>query len=308
MKKKLMFILPAVSLLLAGLVVFNLFIRKPKNIAKGYDPDESVSIVIDEKGVFDNDEDTLDELNRLAQDYSEKLEMNIVVRLGATHWIPEEFAKRSCDDYYDQLCGENTDGILYYIDFSDFRTHTDCISTSGKAVLLYEEHIDTIFSTLDKYLPSANEEIYADDVEDAIKEFFRQIEKYEKKKPGFFSKYHDKENDTYFYYKGGEFILSKERPASVGILVLLISAAVGTLVGIITYSSIKSKYKFKTPANPSVYISQEESRLTEQSDKFIRSYVTKRKIETSSGGGGGIGRSGGGRLGGGSHGGGCHRR
>ena len=307
MKKKLMFILPAVSLLLAGLVVFNLFIRKPKNIAKGYDPDESVSTVIDDAGIFDDDEDTLDKLNELAEDYSEKLEMNIIVYLSGSSLYEERDTEIFCDDYYDTLCGKNTDGILYFMDLSGVSSPLDWISTSGKAVLLYQKNLNTIFKTLDNYLPASGKEIFADDIESAVKEFFRQIEKYEKKKPGFFSKYHDKDEDIYFYYKGGEFIVSEGKPASSSIIILLISAAVGAIVGIIAYFSIKSKYKFKNSANPSVYISQEESRLTEQSDTFIRSYVTKRKIETSSGGGG-IGRSGGGRSGGGGHGGGGHRR
>ncbi len=307
MKKKLMFILPAVSLLLAGLVVFNLFIRKPKNIAKGYIPDKSVSTVIDDAGIFDDDEDTLDELNSLAQDYSEKLEMNIIVYLGGTSLYGERNAEIFCDDYYDTLCLENTDGIMYFMDLSGVSSPLDWISTSGKAVLLYQKNLDAIFSSLDNYLPAGGEEIYAKDIEETVKEFFRQIAKYEKKKPGFFSKYHDKDKGIYFYYKGGEFIVSKEKPAFAGIIILLISAVVGTIVGISTYFSIKSKYRFKVSANPSVYISQEESRLTEQSDTFIRSYVTKRKIETSSGGGG-MRSGGGGHSRGGGHGGGGHRR
>lgn len=307
MKKKLFVIIPVISLLLAGLVVYNLLLKKPKNIGKGFDGDSSKSCVIDDAGIFDDDEDTLDKLNELAEDYSEKLEMNIMVYLSGNSLYEERNAEIFCADYYDESYGKDTDGILYLMDLSGVYSPLDWISTSGKAVLLYQKNLDAIFSTLDNYLPSGGEEVQPDEAERAVIEFFRQIEKYEKKKPGFFSTYHDKVTNKYFYYKGGEFIVSKDRPASSNLLILLISAAIGTVAAIITYFSIKKAYKFKNSTNPSVYVSHEESRLTEKSDTFIRSYVTKRKIESSSGGGGGS-RSGGGRSGGGGHGGGGHRR
>lgn len=306
MKKKLFVIIPVISLLLAGLVVYNLVLKKPKNIGKGFDEDSSQSRVIDDADIFEDDEDVLDELNELAEDYSEKLEMNIIVYLSGNSLYEERNAEIFCDDTYDEMCGEDTDGIFYFMDLSGVSSPLDWISTSGKAVLLYQKNLDAIFSSLDNYLPSGGEEIYADDIERAVKEFFRQIEKYEKKKPGFFSKYHDKDKNKYYYYKDGKFIVSKDRPASSNLLILLISAVIGTVIAIITYFSIKSSYKFKNSTNPSVYVSHEESRLTEQSDTFIRSYVTKRKIESSSGGGSRSG--GGGHSRGGGHGGGGHRR
>ncbi len=297
MKKKLFVIIPVISLILAGLVVYNLVLKKPKNIGKGFDGDSSKSCVIDDAGIFDDDEDTLDKLNELAEDYSEKLEMNIIVYLNGIYKYNEKSTEDFCADYYDANCGKDTDGILYLMDLSGVSSPLDCISTSGKAVLLYQKNLDAIFSSLDNYLPSGGEEVQPDEAELAVIEFFRQIEKYEKKKPGLFSTYHDKVTDKYFYYKGGEFIVSKDRPASANLLVLLISAAIGTVAAIITYFSIKKAYKFKNSTNPGVYVSHEESRLTEQSDTFIRSYVTKRKIESNSSGGG-MRSGGGGRSGG----------
>ena len=186
MKKKLFVILPLVSLILAGMVVYNLVLKKPKNIGKGFDEDSSRSRVIDDADIFEDDEDILDELNELAEDYSEKLEMNIIVYLSGNSLYEERNAEIFCDDTYDEMCGEDTDGIFYFMDLSGVSSPLDWISTSGKAVLLYQKNLDAIFSSLDNYLPSGGEEIYADDIERAVKEFFRQIEKYEKKKPGFF--------------------------------------------------------------------------------------------------------------------------
>ena len=306
MKKKLLFIIPALSLILAGAVVFNLFIRKPENIGKGFDGNKGAGIIADRAGIFDDDTETLEELNILVDKYTGKLAMNICVFLSNTHFYSDEEVKAFCDSTYDKTYGKDTDGILYFIDLSGSSSPIDHISTSGKAVLLYQKELDNIFRSIDNYLPSGGISAQPDDVEGAVKEFFHQINKYGNKKPGIFSSYHDKENGRYFYYRGGEFIVSKKRPPSSNFIVLIVSAAVGALTGFISYFSIQSKYKFKSGTNSSVYVSHEESKLTENSDVFIRSYVTKRKIETSSGSVGGSG--GGSHSSGGGHGGGSHHR
>lgn len=307
MKNKLLFIIPVLSLILAGAVFFNLFIRKPENIGKGFDGNKGAGMVIDRIGIFDDDPETLEELNILVDKYTGKLDMNICVMLGDHYFYSDEEVKSFCDSTYDNEYGEDTDGIFYYIDLSGSSSPIDHISTSGKAVLLYQKELEGIFKSIDYYLPSGGGIAEPDDIEGAVKEFFRLIDKYGNKKPGIFSSYHDKENGRYYYYRGGEFIVSKKRPPSSNFIVLIVSAAVGALTGFISYFSIKSKYKFKSGTNSSVYVSREESKLTENSDSFIRSYVTKRKIETSSSGS--IGGSGGGsHSSGGGHGGGSHHR
>ena len=307
MKKKLLFIIPALSLILAGAVVFNLFIRKPKNIGKGFDGDISGSCVIDSTGMFTDDRDILNELDSLTKEYSDKLDMNICIYLSDQWYNSDNAVQIFCDDAYDEIYGEDTDGVFYMIDLSGSSPARDCISTSGKAVLLYEKELDGIFERINTHLPTGGNTAYPDDIDGAAREFLSQLERYGNKKPGIFSSYHDKSSGKYFYYKGGEFIVSTKRPPVTNLLMLLITAVIGTVTGGITYFSIKSKYKFKTSTNPGVYVSHEESNLTEKSDTFIRSYVTKHKIETSSGSGGGS-RSGGGHSHSGGHGGGVHHR
>lgn len=308
MKKKLMFILPGLSLILAGMVIFNLFIRKGENLAKGYDKNSNGSYVLDSSGIFAEDQDILDELNELTQEYSKKLKMNIYVCLSDSRFYSDNEVQIFCDDLYDEIYGEDTDGILYLIDLSGSSPAHDCISTSGKAVLLYKKNLDKIFNRIDTYLPSGGSTAYPDDIDGAVREFLNQLEKYGDKKPGIFSSYHDKSSGKYFYYRGGEFIVSTRRAPVFNLIVLIVSAVIGVITGVISYCSIKSKYKFKSGTNSSVYISHEESRLTENTDMFIRSYVTKRKIETSSGSGGGSRMGGGGHSHIGGHGGGVHHR
>lgn len=306
MKKKLLFIIPALSLILAGAVVFNLFIRRGENLGKGFDGNSKNScVLVGSEDMFLYDQDILEELDSLAKEYSDKLDMNVCIYLSEEWYNSDNAVQIFCDDTYDEIYGEDTDGVFYMIDLSGSSPARDCISTSGKAVLLYEKELDDIFERINTHLPSGGNTAYPDDIDGAVREFLSQLERYGNKKPGIFSSYHDKSSGKYFYYRGGEFIVSKKRPPVANLLMLLITAVIGTVTGIITYFSIKSKYKFKTSANPGVYVSHEESRLTEQSDTFIRSYVTKHKIETSSGGGS---SSGGGHSHSGGHGGGVHHR
>lgn len=306
MKKKLMFIIPVISLILAGMVIFNLFIHKGKNLGKGFDGDSSNScVVVDTEDILLNDQDILYELDSLVKEYSDKLDMNICVYLSKRSFYSDNDVQIFCDDLYDETYGENTDGAFYLIDLSGSSPARDCISTSGKAVLLYQKNLESIFTSIDAHLPSGGNIPDKDDIDGAVREFLSQLEKYGNKKPGFFSSYHDKSSGNYFYYRGGEFIVSKKRPPVTNLLVLVIAAAIGIATGFISYFSIKSKYKFKASTNPGVYVSHEESKLTENSDTFIRSYVTKHKIETNNSSGG---ISGGGHSHSGGHGGGVHHR
>lgn len=303
MKKNLTFILPVLCLLLAGMVIYTLFIHKDKNYGKGFDGNSDASRVYDQADIFDDDKEQ--ELNTLVDEYSDKLDMNIFVYINDRRFYSDSEVQLFCDDFYDDEYGKHTDGILYLIDISGSTPARDCISTSGKAVLLYQKNLDRIFSSIDVYLPSSGSTVYPEDIDGAVREFFDLIEHYGRKTPGVLESYHDKVRGYYYYYRNGEYIVSTHNPTT-NLIFLLISAVVGILTGIISYSSIKSKYRFKGGTNSSVYVAHGENNLTESSDIFIRSYVTKRKIESSSSGGGGSRSGGGGHSGG--HGGGVHHR
>ena len=115
----------------------------------------------------------------------------------------------------------------------------------------------------------------------------------------------DTANGIYFFDTGSEFYVTK-RPAPGSIFKRFIIASIlGYIVMLIVYFTTKSKYKFKDKTNPGIYVAKGETTFSEKSDTFIRTYTTKTKIESSSGGGGH--RSGGGGHSGGHRSGGSHR-
>ncbi|MDE6780813.1 MAG: hypothetical protein K2J40_05065, partial [Ruminococcus sp.] len=241
------------------------------------------------------------------QKTSEELEMNIFIYVAGTsdsyrsYYDIEVFA----DDFYDEIYGEDTDGILYYMDLSGRSPAYDYISTSGKAVLLYQSCIDNIFTRLDKYLPPSGQTVYPENVENTVKEFLSAIKTYSKIAPGSTAYYYDKSSGKYMFMKNGEFVVSKHKPMIYNIILLFACMVFGLLVAVIVYFVTKSRYRFKKSQNSVVYVQNDKTVFHRSTDTFIRTYTTKHKIETSSGGG----RSGGGgHSHSGGHGGGGHHR
>ena len=281
-----------------------------KNYAQGWDGDTSKSGLYDEKGLYSDTEAA--ELTKKIRDTASAVHMNIAVYLSPVYrsdYSAEIFA----DDAYDEKFGEDTDGILYYMDVAGGSDACDWISTSGRAVLLYQERIETIFSHLDDYLPSSYEISQAsggiydfkDGISDAISAFLSDIASYSDSAYEA-SSYTDTSSGKYFFRKNGTLYVTKSVPPSKKLPLLWGSEVLGALVTLIAYSIGKSSYKFKNNTNPSVYVYSDETKLTEVTDRFMRSYVTKHRIESNSsgsrgGGGGGHSFSGG-------HGGGGHHR
>ena len=172
-----------------------------------------------------------------------------------------------------------------------------------KAVLIYEDARESIFSYLDNYLPASGETIYEDDIYDAVSGFLSCLDTYSSHDSTALEYYHDKSSGKYFYYKDGELVVSKSKPLAIWLNISLVSVLIGAVIALISYFITKSRYKFKASTNPNVYISRNESVFTNKSDVLIRTYVTKHKIESSSGGshGGGGGHSHSGGHGGGGH-------
>ncbi len=268
-----------------------------KNYHEGFDDDVSDCGLYDEKNVFDSDE--YEELDELIRDYSATLDMYIAIYLSDTNHDDPETEDFAYEKYV-ELFGEDTDGVLYYMDLSEIGTAYDFIFTSGKATLAYQDNLDSMFDEIYRYLPSTGEEIYADDINDAVYQICEEIDKYHDYDPGIFGYEYDPLSDKYFYYSGNEFIISHSRPPIANLKYVFIGLVAGVIAALICYFTTKSRYRFKSSCNPSVYVSNEDTKFTQREDLFIRTYTTKTKIESSSGGrsGGGGGRSGGGRGGG----------
>ena len=278
------------------------------NDYQGWDGNWRASKLVDNEyggsGLFSNENKKA--LEEKIQTYAKDLEMNILIYIGGNAFYSDDAVQSFCNDTYDMTFGNDTDGILYYIDLSGNSPARDCISTAGKALLLYEKNKNEIFDHLDNYLPSSGQAIQEQDIYDAVNSFLSQLSYYSEYRPSSFSYYHDKNTGRYIYYKDGELMITDKKPFLLWMYILLVCLAIGGLVGIITYFVAKSNYKFKSKTNPSVYLANNDVNFTERSDTLIRSYVTKHKIETSSGGGSRGG--GGGGFHGGSHGGGVHHR
>lgn len=258
----------------------------------------------DNYGFFDSDE--LVELNVKIQETAEKLDMNIYVfTAGPSYRYNDPETESFANNYYDELFGKDTDGVFYFMDFAGGETSAyDYISTSGKAVLLYENHISSIFNSINKYLPPSTVDDYkpyADDVYKAIEVFLDELVNYSGSETHGY--YYDESSGKYFYYKDDELIITKSPPLQKRMIVLLISMPAGVISAFIFYFATKHKYKFKSSENPRIYVDNGKTNFTQRSDTFIRTYTTKEKIQRNddshSGGGGGGG--GGGHGGGGSH-------
>lgn len=305
MNKKISLIVVFAGLITAAVIVLSIFFGGQKNLREEFDSDTSLSGIIDDYGFYDDDK--LDELDELIRDTAEEIEMNVIVYLsGSSGYYRTD---GDIDDYaaqrYDDICGKDTDGVFLYLDICGKSPAYDLLSCSGKAGVIYGRDVVSIVETANSNLPPSGHSISENQLDSAIETFCYTIQsRYENYKPNSFRWEHDNYTGKYFYYKNGEFYVTKKAPPVLRLIILGVASVIGAVIAIICYYAIRSKYKFKTSANPGIYVAHGETHFTEQSDTFIRSYVTKRKIESSSssGGGGGGGRSsGGGHISGGSH-------
>ena len=272
------------------------------NSAIGFDGDTSACRVYDDKGLFTDEE--LEELNELVQETADELDLYIAIYLSGTARTESETQYLS-DEAYEELFGADSDGVFYYMDLSEQYSAYDYISTSGKAMLLYDDHIDAMLESIFLYLPASGEPIISDDIAAGIDKICRTLKSYDRE-PGKFEYEYDSYTDKYIYYKDGKTVISSSKPASVVLRnALMFGLPAGLIAGLLFYFITKSRYKFKQSCNPHVYVSHEKTNFTQREDRFIRTYTTKTKIESSSSSGGGSGGSHGGS---GSHGGGGGHR
>lgn len=310
MIKKISSLLAAALICISMLPMFIVNASAADSYTKGFNGNSERSCLVDTEydsgaGLFS--EQQREELNSAIVRYSEELQMNIMVWIGGTY-RSDAATEIFADDTYDEIYGEDTDGIFYYIDLSGKSSAYDYISTSGKAVLIYEEKIDAMFNYLDNYLPASGQTIYPEDIYGAVTAFLSLLKSYYNNRPSSpLAYYHDVSSGKYFYYKGNELIITNSKPPALWLKSCMIALLIGLITGVLVYFITASRYKFKSSANPNIYMKNEATRFHEKSDILLRSYVTKHKIESSSGGGRG-GGGGGGHSGGGGHGGGGHHR
>ncbi|MDE6834476.1 MAG: hypothetical protein K2J39_09585 [Ruminococcus sp.] len=305
MKKSVLFIVNII-LVFAVIVVFIVQSATKTDIAKGFDGNYLNSSFLDNTGLVENP----DALTTLIQQTAQKLKMNICIYSAGqrdrnrTDYNIKSFA----DTTYDETFGADTDGVFYYMDVSRKSPACDHISTSGKAILLYQNNIDNIFTRLDNYLPSSTETVTAEHIENAVKCFLSALEDYSTYEPNTFEYYYDSASGKYMFMKNGEFVVSRNKPPVYNMFFMLICLAIGAGIALITYFVIASNYKFKKSQNAVIYARNGNTVFRRKSDDFIRTYTTKRKIETDNSSRGGSSGGGSSSSSGGGHGGGSHHR
>lgn len=296
-------VLIAVNIFLVALMIVILYFQSSAktDIAKGFDGQSSNSNFVDNADIIENSDD----ITELIQQTSEELQMNIYVYIaGSSDYNKSDYEIETfADSSYDEIFGEETDGVFYYIDLSGRSPAYDYISTSGKAVLLYQKNIDNIFSQLDNYLPASGQTVYSEDIENAIEKFLNLLKSYSNKIPSSIEYYYDESSGKYMFMKNGEFLVSRNKPITYNLFFMGICIIIGLVTTVIVYFVTKHRYKFKKSQNSMVYVKNEKTVFNKNIDMFIRTYTTKHKIETSSSSGsrGGGGHSGGGHGGGGHH-------
>lgn len=276
---------------------------------QGY-PQESA--LIDELGLYDDDKETFNELDAKIKEEAEKLDLNLIVFLSGNYRY-ETAVEIFADDSYDEIFGENTDGIFYYLDLSGGSPANDWISTSGRAVLDYEKSIESISSTLDHYLPSSDSTIYPEDITEAIQAYLNCLERYRDDKHSVFEYHYDEGNaeHPYTYYDlNGNIQTSKKKPIGVYVMPFIASVIIGLITSLIIFFHTMSKYRSREKVDSRIYISNNLTRFTRSENIFIRTDTRKTRIDSGGGSGGGH-RSGGGgshHSHSGHHGGGGHHR
>ena len=266
--------------------------------------------IISQIGLFDEEE--FDELNELVRDTAEEINMYVCVVLApdnSTDYQIEEFSEL----FYEELFGEDTDGVIYYIPVSLYDSTYHYISASGLARLVYTDYendgydnrIDDIFDNIQPYIDRSSSTAYATGISNGIKEFCSSLEYFNEKGPKKFYYSYDKYDDEYLYLKGEDVVISRTKPFYAIIKYTPIGLLVTAIVALISILSIKSSYKFRKSFSSSSYVEKDNTMFNVRTDTFIREYTRKTRIQSSSGGGG---RSGGGRRsGGGGHSGGGRR-
>lgn len=189
---------------------------------------------------------TTEEANLTMQAQEAASEIGINVCVVVINDLEGKSAMAYADDFYDKTFNINTDGILLLINLD---TGYDWISTSGKAIDYYtDSRIDKMFDKMELAMKNY-------DVNREAEIFLSQCT----------SKYIEATSyDLSALISGGFFAL-----IITGIWVLI----------------TVSKYKLHAKTSATNYACNDSTQFTVRTDRFLREYTTKTRIQSNSGGG-----------------------
>lgn len=265
------------------------------------------AVIYDEGGRLDKKQ--YDECLARLQTAADKTNMNVGVILGVQNRsdLTIETAAKSS---YTELFGNNTNGLLYYIDLKG-QSPYDYIATRGMGQFYYtnsatNDRISDIFTAVDPYLYPAGSE----DVAGAVMQFAEEVEYYYN--AGIPDRYYYYDDETRMYYSigdDGKVLATTGKPyrdsgTIVGTVILF--TGIGLLVAVIVFFAVKSRYKFKYSLSPTNYVNRKNVEFYNQYDNHVHTHTSKVHLNSDSGGSrsGGSHHSGGhssGGFGGGGH-------
>ncbi len=212
-------------------------VRALDNSIRLYDYDDSINDSAESK------------INKEIMDVSEKNGINIAVVF--TGDAQGKSSMDYADDFYDELFGVNTDGILMLVDHDNSNVW---ISTSGTVISSYDEKMSDLLSGL----------LHKGKNEEAIDKFLE---------------YTSPDN------------LSKAIKTAGMKKAALIGFGISVIIALIACSCVKHSYSVNMPVTARSYVSGNGVQLNVKQDNFLRTSTTKSVIESNSGRGGGGGNS-----------------
>ena len=266
------------------------------------------------------------QLDRTVKDAAERLQMNVLVyasREARSDPDTEAFA----DDEYDRIFGDDTDGIFFYMDLSAQSPAYDYISTSGRAVVMYQRKIEGILDAPYTYLPSSSDihakglALYKENFMRAVPAFLDKVVRIDKSFHPLLPRayyYYSPITKKYVFYNAGKLYVTKSRPPLQKLLLLVLAEFIGLIFAIVLRVRVNGKVqqawlRMRTKPDGSIYIVR-KMRFSEKTDTYL--HTTEKRTynppvsSSSSYHSGSSHRSSGGshRSGGGTHGGGGRHR
>ena len=295
--------------------------RFMNNFEQGWSGDVSNCCFVEEtpedgsEKIF-SDEEVL-AFTKAVQKSAEENQLNFIIVAGRNP-LDDYQTKDFTDTFYDKVFGEETDGLLYYIDMSGDYSAYDYISTSGRAVLPFEESYasrrEALFAELDNYLPTS-EQVRTDGLLSYKENFKEAINKFIEFYPGYYNDFfidhpnggqgepyfQSPNTGRYLYYWNNKFYITTMRPFSQRRMTVFIAEIIGFIAAIIFISRIKKIYRFIEKTNASIYVQDDKTNFFVNEEKYIGTETKKQYSPRSSSSSGGGGHSGGGSHGGGGH-------
>ena len=244
----------AICLILGTLISFsgiaNVTVLASDTTVNGYERLQDMAGLLDE----DSSYSILDSLNDLSDKYSMDFIIITENEMDASSVVDE------ADNFYDEMCGINTDGVLLLISMEDRDWY---ISTSGYGITAFT---DAGISYVGEQILSDLSDGYYEDA---------------------FSKFIDLADDFMQQAKAGTPYDSSTLPKKpISLMLIVISLVLGLVFSLIIVSSFKNQLKtVRFEASASNYLKKGSLNITESSDIYLFSTISRVKKEKNKGSG-----------------------